>query len=247
MRLVQSDLSAYRVLLTGASGGIGMAIARELARHSAHIATSARNETKLHEATQTIAAAHPAARLSPLPCDLSDPAAATALPARAATALGGLDCVINNAGLALQLPVPDTTTDIWDQLMAVNARAPFLICRESLPFLMKSANPRVISISSVVGHRAYENQSAYAASKHALEGFSKVFAREAHGLGIAVHLIAPGGVNTPMVREMRPDIDSSDLIDPAEIADLVIFLLSRRGKGSIDQIDIRRSGKAPWG
>jgi NAD(P)-dependent dehydrogenase (short-subunit alcohol dehydrogenase family) len=105
----------------------------------------------------------------------------------------------------------------------------------------------VINISSVVGRRGYDHQAAYAASKHALEGFSKVYAREVHPLGIGVHLIAPGGVDTPMVSEMRPDIDRSQLIAPKEIAELVMFLLTMSGRGFVDRVDVRRAGKAPWG
>lgn len=92
----------------------------------------------------------------------------------------------------------------------------------------------------MVGFKGYAGQAAYASSKHALTGFTKVLAKEVQGDGIKVYLISPGGVNTEMVQEMRPDIDSEQLIQPEEIAKLVQFLVTRKGKGTIDHFYIRR-------
>lgn len=92
----------------------------------------------------------------------------------------------------------------------------------------------------MVDFKGYVNQSAYASSKHALAGFTKVLAKEVQEFGIQVHLISPGGVNTEMVREMRPDIDTSQLIQPEEIAELVEFLVNRKGQGTIDHFYLRR-------
>jgi 3-oxoacyl-[acyl-carrier protein] reductase len=237
-------LGGYRVLLTGATGGIGRAIASALAGAGARLALSGRRTSELRGLVQQLSDRLGDARA--ISADLEDPDAAAALPGRAAEAMGGLDCVINNAGLAMQMPVERTDLASWDRMLAINARAPFLICREATPYLARSPRARVVNISSVVGRKGYENQSAYAASKHALEGFTKVYAREVHALGIGVHIIAPGGVDTPMVSEMRPDIDADGLIAPGEIAEAVLFLLGASGNACIDRIDVRRWGKKPW-
>lgn len=124
--------------------------------------------------------------------------------------------------------------------MIVNARAPFFLCKEALPLLKKSEKPIVINIASVVGFKGYVNQSVYASSKHALTGFTKVFAKEVQPFGIRVHLISPGGVATKMVTRMRPDINPSELIQPEEVAEIVRFLVTRKGNGVIDQFYLRR-------
>lgn len=106
--------------------------------------------------------------------------------------------------------------------------------------MKESPKPVIINIGSVVDFKGYINQSVYASSKHALAGFTKVLAKEVQKDGIKVHLISPGGVNTEMVREMRPDINAQKLIQPEEIAELIEFLLTRKGKGTIDHLYIRR-------
>ena len=132
------------------------------------------------------------------------------------------------------------TPEQWNSIFSVNARAPFFLCKAALPYLKESAKPMVINISSVVGFKGYANQSAYSSSKHALAGFTKVFAKEVQPFGIRVHLISPGGVATEMVRQTRPDINPDDLIQPEEICEIVRFLVTRKGKGTIDQFYIRR-------
>jgi 3-oxoacyl-[acyl-carrier protein] reductase len=168
------------------------------------------------------------------------------LVAAAVDALGGLDILINNAGFGLGRPVSATTAEEWDLLMAVNARAPFLLCREALPYLKKSGCGRIVNISSVVGYRGYMNQGAYAASKHALAGFTKVLAQEVMADGIRVHLISPGAVDTELATRMRPDLDRFGLSAPAEIAETILFLLRQQGNAVIDEVNIRRPGKSPW-
>ena len=112
--------------------------------------------------------------------------------------------------------------------------------------LRKSTCPTIIQIASVVSHEGYPLQSAYAASKHALVGFTKSLAKEVQPDGIRIHTISPGGVATDMIDAVRPDIDHDALIDPQEIADLVWFLLSHRGNAMVDHIDVRRNLKTPW-
>ena len=154
--------------------------------------------------------------------------------------LGGLDVLVNCAGLSQAGPFEDVTPEQWDRIFAVNAKAPFFISRAALPYLKESEKPIVINIASVVGFKGYIHQSAYASSKHALTGFTKVFAKEVQPFGIRVHLISPGGVATEMVKQMRPDIKPDELIQPEEIAEIVRFLVTKKGQGTIDQFYIRR-------
>jgi 3-oxoacyl-[acyl-carrier protein] reductase len=231
-------------LVTGAGRGIGRAVALALAAHGARVALAARSEAELAKVRREILAG--GGEAAAFTADLEDPEAPGKLVAAVAQALGGLDILVNNAGSALGRRLAETTAGEWDRLMAVNARAPFLLCREALPLLSKSGRGRIINISSVVGYKGYVNQGAYTASKHALAGFTKVLAQEVMADGIRVHLVSPGGVDTELASRMRPDLDRSGLTTPAEIAETILFLLCQEGNAVIDEVNIRRPGKSPW-
>ncbi len=223
-------------LLTGASRGIGRAIALELADLGFDLALVGRDQASLEETASLI----PGTRVSLITADLSDPRSSKYIVERTVSAFGGLDLLVNCAGVPQKGPFTEVTPEEWDKVFAVNARAPFFICQAALEPLKKSSKPMVINIASVVGFKGYINQSVYSSSKHALTGFTKVFAKEVQPFGIRVHLISPGGVATEMVKKMRPDIDPSELIQPEEIAEIVRFLVTRKGSGTIDQFYIRR-------
>lgn len=225
-------------LITGASRGIGKAIATELASLGFDLALVARDAAAL---AQTIAALpETCGKAVAIPADLSEETSYESVVAETVAALGGLDVLVNCAGLSQAGSFTDVTPEQWDRIFAVNAKAPFFLCKAALPYLKASAKPVVINIASVVGFKGYANQSVYSSSKHALTGFTKVFAKEVQPFGIRVHLISPGGVATEMVRRMRPDINAEELIQPGEIAELVRFLVTWEGKGTIDQLYIRR-------
>jgi len=225
-------------LLTGASRGIGRAIALELADLGFDLALVGRDQASLEETASLI----PGTRVSLITADLSDPGSSKYIVERTVSAFGGLDLLVNCAGVPQKGPFTEVTPEEWNKVFAVNARAPFFICQAALEPLKKSSKPMVINIASVVGFKGYINQSVYSSSKHALTGFTKVFAKEVQPFGIRVHVISPGGVATEMVKKMRPDIDPDDLIQPEEIAEIVRFIVTKKGKGTVDQFYIRRFG-----
>lgn len=238
-----------RALVTGGSRGIGFQIAKILATHGVDVCIAGTDRPRLEAAKSQITeasstdgsgAVHVAA------IDLMQSEAPAQLIKKTVGLLGGLDLLVNNAGISLNASLEETTVDEWDRIMQINARAPFFLCREALVHLRESEAPMIVQIASVVSHEGYAMQSAYAASKHALVGFTKALAKEVQQDGIRIHTLSPGGVATDMIGSMRPDIDTSALIDPAEIAELVWFLVSHRGKAMIDHIDIRRATKTPW-
>lgn len=225
-------------LITGASKGIGKAIAHKIAQIGYNLIITGRNETDLLQTKNEVEKYN--VLCSIIEADLSSPGAPASIIREVIKVYGQLDVVINNAGVASSMSVAETSYELWDEVFAINARAPFFICKEAIPYLKRSSKPIIINIGSVVDFKGYINQSVYASSKHALAGFTKVLAKEVQNDGILVHLISPGGVNTKMVHEMRPDIDGEKLIQPEEIAELVEFLLCRKGKGTIDHLYIRR-------
>jgi 3-oxoacyl-[acyl-carrier protein] reductase len=237
-------LAGRVALITGASRGIGRATALALAEHGVKVALAARSAVDLERVRIEIEKKGGEARL--FPTDLADVDAPRLLVSGVVEAFGRLDILVNNAGGAVARPISGTTVEEWDRLMAVNARAPFLLCREALPHLKKSGRGRIVNISSVVGYKGYVNQGAYTASKHALTGFTKVLAREVMADGIRVHLVSPGGVDTQLAIHMRPDLDRPGLTTPAEIAEAILFLVRQEGNAIIDEVNIRRPGKTPW-
>ena len=231
-------------LVTGGSRGIGHAIACTLATAGYDVAITGRHTAQLTQAVAAIEAlgAHSYA----ITADLERPEAPAQVVHQAVSAMGGIDLLVNCAGLSLSGGFEEASVEDWNRIFAVNARAPFFICREALPYLKQSSRPIVINVASVVGFKGYVHQSVYASSKHALTGFTKVFAKEVQPFGIRVHLISPGGVATEMVTRMRPDIDTSELIQPDEIAGIVRYILSCHGNGTVDQFYIRRFSGLPF-
>ncbi|MCQ2181178.1 MAG: SDR family oxidoreductase [Bacteroidales bacterium] len=222
-------------LVTGASKGIGRVIAEQLAADGYELALVGRDTDALEEVRASV---HTGAVC--INADLCDITACSRIVDETVAAFGGIDLLVNCAGLSHKGSFTTVTPEEWDRIFAVNARAPFFISQAALPYLKQSAKPIVINIASVVGFKGYADQSVYSSSKHALTGFTKVFAKEVQPFGIRVHLISPGGVATEMVRKMRPDIQPDELIQPEEIAEIVHFLVTRKGRGTIDQFYIRR-------
>jgi len=225
-------------IVTGASRGIGKTIALKLAGLNFSLILVGRNEKDLLELKSVLTKMGvPCLTLS---VDLEKEEMPEFIVKETMAHYGQIDVLVNNAGLAHAAQISETDIAIWDKLFRINARAPFFLCKSAIPFMKFSENPVIINISSVVGFKGYAGQAAYASSKHALAGFTKVLAKEVQRDGIKVHLISPGGVNTEMVSKMRPDINAEELIQPEEIAELVEFLVTRKGKGTIDHFYIRR-------
>jgi 3-oxoacyl-[acyl-carrier protein] reductase len=230
--------------ITGASRGIGRAIAVALAHKGAAVALFARGADGLYAVAHEISACGGRAVVAPL--DVADEGGVLAAIEQALAALGAPSILVNCAGIGVFRPVLETTVEEWDRVMAVNARGAFLMCRAAAPHMVAAGQGCIINIASVVSVKGYVNQGAYTASKHALLGLTKVLAQELQPHGVRVHAVCPGGVDTDLIADARPDLDRSALMRPEEIADLVVFLASQRGQAIVDQINVRRATSAPW-
>lgn len=231
-------------IVTGASRGLGRAFAMMLASEGVFVVATARSKERLQQLQHDIESK--GGQVHIIVADLTDPSSAQYIVSQTISTFGRLDILINNAGIAVQAPLIETSAEQWDQLMAINARAPFLLCKEAIPYMRTAGEGTIIQIVSVVGVKGYIHQGAYTASKHALMGMSKVLAQEVQADNIRVHTLLPGGVATAMIEQMRPDLKNSKLMAPEEIADLVLFLLTHRGNAVIDDIHIRRASSSPW-
>lgn len=235
-----------RALITGGSRGIGFHIAKKLSENGIDICIAGRDSTTLALAQELFLQEPTCGRVHTVQIDLEKPEAPEQLISEAGAKLGGLDLLVNNAGISLNASLEHTSMEAWDRIMHINARSPYFLCQKALPWLRKSKVPTIVQIASVVGSAGYEEQSAYAASKHALLGWTKAFAKEVQQEDIRVYTLSPGGVATDMISSIRPDIDQEDLIDPEEISDLVWYILTHRGSAMIDQFTLRRANKTAW-
>ena len=232
-------LTGKTALVTGAGGGIGREIAARIKAAGANVAICGRNAEKLQETARVIGGA------LELPGDLLDVEYAQSCVDKTAAAFGGLDILVNNAGIALSRPFEKTSLEEFERVMDTNVRAPFVLSQRALPYLRR-ARGRIINIASVVAHKGYPLQSAYAASKHALLGLSKSMANELYKDGVRVHVVSPGGVYTDMAKVARPDLEPDGLITAGEIANTVMFLLSLDKNAVVDEICLHRQGKEPF-
>ena len=238
------QLAGKVALVTGASRGIGRAISIALARETATVVLAARSGEKLKDTAKLVTQAGGKADI--VVTDLADEQAIKNLVKVTAERFARLDILVNNAGVTHSAALQETKTADWDRCFQVNARAPFILCREALPLLKKAESAYIINIASVVGVKGYPLQSAYTASKHALRGMTISLAEELKGSNIRVHLLCPGGVDTELVQKVRPDIKKQDLIQPDEIAELVLYLVTHKGNAVIDELHIRRAASSPW-
>lgn len=239
------SLSGRKALLTGAGGGIGREIAIALAK--AGVKTVLFGGNNLANLTETEKLVNEnGGECFVLAGNLTDDKFIENGFKKAITFLGGLDILINNAGMAFNADFDKTAIEIYDKIMNINARVPYLLTQHALSYLEKSDRASVINIASVVAHAGYPYQSAYTASKHALLGFTKSLAQEVFEKGIRVHAISPGGVYTDMIKIARPDLTSDGMIMPKDVAETVMFLLNNRTNAVIDEVIMHRSGKTPF-
>ncbi len=232
-------------IVTGASTGIGRAIAVKCGSYGMKLVLGGRREEALRETAEMVERAGGEA----VCCagDLEETAYGKRLISCAQETFGRLDVLVNNAGIAQSGDVASVTEEEFDRVIRTNVKAPVFLCQEALPLLRESDCATIINICSVVAHKGYPLQSIYAASKHALLGFSKSLANEVNRDNIRVHVISPGGVYTDMIRLLRPELTSDGMTLPEDIADIAGFYLEHRMTDAVvDEIQVHRTGKEPF-
>ena len=244
MQPMNVDLSGQSALVTGAGRGIGRAIGSALASAGARVFLAARTTDQLESAAREIQ--QDGGTAVPVPTDLSNEEDIRFLFQRISDRTGGLDILVNNAGVGVFGPLAEFSSSDFDRVMRVNTKATFLCCQQAMRLMIPKRKGYIINISSVVGFKGYPNQAAYTASKHAVMGLTKSLAVEAQEHGIRVSAVLPGGVDTKMIAEARPDLDPKILLQPEDIAHTVLYLLSLSDRAAVDQIYIRRRGSQPF-
>ncbi len=217
-------------LVTGASGGIGQAIAKALAEQGMRVIASYNTgSAEAFKLAENIGA-------EALMADISDEESVNKMAAEIEKKYGGVDVLVNNAGISMQKMLSDTTSADWDRIFSVNIRGTFLVTRALMGNMVRNHYGRIVNVSSVWGQEGASCEVAYSASKAAVEGFTKALAKELSLSGICVNCVAPGVIDTKMnaflseeeMSELESVIPMGRLGTPDEIAKVVAFLCSEQ-------------------
>lgn len=235
-------LQGRTALVTGASRGIGAAVARRLAAAGARVALLARSTDALRALAEEIGGG--AVSLS---CDVRDTAALTRTLDQLPNLIGGApEIIVNNAGAFFITLVDDTPVDAFSAMLAVNLTAPFAIVRAFLPAMRAANSGHVVNIGSIADRTTYPGNSAYAASKHGLRALHEVLRAELRGSGIRVSLVSPGPVDTELWNPIDPDTQPgftrrSDMLHPNAVADAVLYVVTAAADLNVDEMRVSRT------
>lgn len=227
------DLSSRRALVTGATGGIGEAVARALHAQGASVAISGTRAEKLEALAGDLKE-----RVHVCPCNLSDLDAVDALPKTASEAMGGLDIVVSNAGVTRDNLMMMMKPDAWEEVIKINLTAYFRLAKASLRGMTKQRFGRIIGVTSVVGVTGNAGQANYAASKAGMIGMSKSLAQEVASRNVTVNCIAPGFIATAMTDALNDQqkaailgkIPAGAMGTPEDIAAAAVYLASEEAR-----------------
>jgi NAD(P)-dependent dehydrogenase (short-subunit alcohol dehydrogenase family) len=250
------------IIVTGASGGIGREIALTLLEEGANVALAARGDG----IEETAAIADAGDRALPVRTDVTTESSVEDLIDRTAAEFGGLDGVVNNAGIAgPTAPVTEVKAEDWDHTMTVNARGPFLLVKHAAPLLVESDRASVVNISSISGKRPLEDRTPYVASKMAVIGLTRTLAFELGDDDVTVNAVCPGATSGPRIDDViekqaqrrglsyeearevvfTDDAALGELVESEDVAETVSFLLGPEARRITGQ-DINVDAGTTW-
>jgi 3-oxoacyl-[acyl-carrier protein] reductase len=225
-------------LITGATEGIGRAIAFTLGEAGYRVGVCARTEAKVRDLLAQLQSKGITA--AGLPCDVGDEASVDRLVRHVVAELGPVDTLINNAGIGVLKPLLELTTAEWDATMATNLRSLFLVTRAVLPGMRQRKQGTIVNVSSLAGRNGLAGGTAYSASKHAVLGFSRSLMLEVRQDNVRVVAICPGSVDTQLLHQqsmLKPDF--TKILRPEDVAQTVLDLLRLPARALVSEVDIR--------
>jgi NAD(P)-dependent dehydrogenase (short-subunit alcohol dehydrogenase family) len=253
-------LNGKVAIVTGGGSGIGKAIALALAQNGAAVALAARTESRLVTTKEEIEAFGGTAEV--FPTDIGEVDQCQALVKDVVERLGRLDILVNNAvyqpprlpqGTRVSSkPLEEVTPEEFGKALSVTVQGTFTLCREAIPHLRKQERAFIINIGTVSTKRCLRGSGVYTTCKNAIRGLSIMLSKELRETsGIRVHLIHPGGTASEnfagaIKSGLRPDLEGVKLMPPKEIADVVLWLVTWQGHGTVDEIYIRRENAVYW-
>ena len=237
--MAELPLAARRAVVTGASRGIGLAVATALAHAGASLTLIARDTRTLEKLASKLDA-------RALPCDVGDAAAVERTIAAIEREAAPPDILVNNAGLFQPAPVDATTPEALSAALEVNLVAPFRFVRALLPGMLEQGTGDIVSIGSIADHTTFPENAAYGASKHGLRALHDVLRAELRGTGVRVTLVSPGPVDTSLWDEINPDsregfTPRSRMLAPNAVAAAVLFAVTQARDVDIELIRLSRS------
>lgn len=225
-------------LVTGATEGIGRAIAFGLGRAGYKVGVCARTPSKLRTLLDALRATGITA--DGAPADVGLEADVATMVESVTGALGPVDVLINNAGVALLKPFGELTLDEWDTTMATNLRSLFLVTRAVLPGMRQRKHGAIVNIASLAGRNGFVGGTAYTASKHAVLGFARSLMLEVRKDNVRVITICPGSVDTPMIQgQGMLSPDPAKILKPEDVADTVLAALALPERAMVSELDVR--------
>jgi NAD(P)-dependent dehydrogenase (short-subunit alcohol dehydrogenase family) len=231
-------LKGKKAIVTGGGRGIGRAIALSIAEAGCDVAVVSRTQEELDRVVSEIGMFD--AKGLAITGDISDSNDVDYIIEKTFETFGRIDILVNNAGIAIFKPFLELTQNDWDITMAVNMRGAFLFSQGVAKVMIGQGSGTIVNICSSASQKAYVNQMAYVASKHGMLGLSRALSLELKPYNIRVHAICPGGVDTKLTADARPETDRSDWMRPEDIAHAVMMLLTMHERATIDEIYIRR-------
>jgi len=237
---MENMLNGKTAIVTGASRGIGKAIALALGKAKMRLALLARSTDQLEEVVEKIHAA--GGEALPVPCDLMNSAEVEISLNKVFEHFDTLDVLISNAGIFLEKAITEIELAEWDRVLRTNLTATFLICQRAFRKMKSQKSGRIIAIASSASTQGFIHQAGYCASKHGLLGFMRCLSIEAKPHQVHVHTICPGGVRTGLLADtyMGERVSRGAIIEPENIADLVLFLIRQPENIDIPEIILKR-------
>lgn len=237
------ELGGKIAVVTGGGTGIGRGIASALIQEGVDVVVTGRRQEPLEDFVAEALKAGGQAFAAP--GDVSIPEDAQRIIQQTVNQYGGVDFLINNAGVGGGSSIHNHDVDLWRKILSINLDGPFLMSRYTLPVMRNAESGHIINISSESGLEYYPGSGAYGVSKHALNALSEYIQRENQDLNIRVDTICPGMVVTEMTND-RPGLDHGKCLYPEDIADLVLFLLTRRSNIKIGTPILIQTMLNPW-
>lgn len=232
------QLTGAVAVVTGATEGIGRAIAFALGKAGARVAICARTEPKLDD---TVAALkYEGIKAAGTACDVGDPEQVERFATFVRETFGDPDILVNNAGIGRFAPVEELPLEDWDETMRTNVRSLFLVTRAFLPAMKARGSGHVVNVVSLAGRNGFPGGTAYSASKHAALGFSRSLLLETRKHGIRVLAVLPGSVDTVFFDKAGTEKDNRDrILRPEDVAATVVDALRLPDRATVSELDIR--------